>query len=98
MGHETYYQLNKGVMIDHICGLDLMISTCSKKKKGSYIILNDDSFFLVKRIQARENLDEIVQSVMRHYGSDYQDAKTTIDQFIKTLMGYGYIREMAQPQ
>lgn len=98
MEHETYYQLNKGVMTDHICGLDLIISTCSKKKKGSYIILNDDSSFLVKRIQARENLDSIVQNVMQHYGSDYQQAKTTIEQFIKTLMGYGYIREVAQPK
>ena len=97
MGHETYYQLNKGVLIEHICGLDSMISTYSKRNKESYLILNDDSLFLLKHIQAGETLEVAIQTVMQHYESDYQQAKATIEEFIKILMDYGYIRELVRP-
>ncbi len=97
MGHETYYRLNKGVLIEHICGLNLMISTYSKRKKGSYLILNDDSLFLMNHIQAGETLEVIVQAVMQHYESDYQQAKATIEEFIETLIDYGYIKELVRP-
>lgn len=93
MKAESYYQLNTGVMIDHICGLDLMISTCSREKKGSYLILNDDSLFLVNHILAGETLESIIQAVMQQYESDYQQAKEIIKRFLETLIGFGYITE-----
>lgn len=96
MDQNTRYQLNKGVILDRICGLDLMISTCSRQRKGSYLILNEDSLFLAKHIQAGETLKGIIQAIMHDYESDYQQAKATAEQFLRTLMRHGFIKEMAR--
>lgn len=93
MKTESCYQLNTGVLVDHICGLDLMISTCSKEKKNSYLVLNDDSLFLVNHIQAGESLESIIQAVMQQFQVNYQQAKETIERFLETLITLGYIRE-----
>ena len=96
MEQETYYELNKGVLVNRICGLDLIISTCRKRKKGSYLILNDDSLFIVNHIQAGETLEAITQAVMKDYETDYGQAKATIENFLKIFVDYGFIRELIQ--
>lgn len=90
-GGSITYLLNKGVIRERICGQDVLLATYSRKRPGSYFILNEDSLFLIDSLEEGKDALQIATAVADQYSVDFEEAKDTVLNFLQILKNYGYI-------
>lgn len=90
------YQIQKGLVLEQVCGVYLLIATLEARKHCPYLAqLNEDSAFIWKLLQEKDT-DNMIDSIMSEYELSAENARTMLSAFLKELEDKHYIIRTAE--
>lgn len=86
------YRIRDGIVMDRLCGIDLLIATLEARKTCPYVMqLNEASAFIWRMLFDGIGIEEMAQRAASKYQIPLQVASDTIMQFLNNLVEQKYI-------
>lgn len=88
------YRIQKGLVMEEICGVALLISTVEAREKCPYLTeLNESSLFVWNMISDGKNTDEMVKDISEEYHLSMNDAEEILSGFLNNLENQNFIEK-----
>lgn len=84
MEKTAKYQIQKGIVLETICGQDLLIATSEAREKCPYLMqINKESAFIWKHLMNEKTTSEITDEIVQSYDISKKEAEKALTEFLE---------------